>query len=56
MAFPYTSFVVDDVNAEYERLRGLGVRFTQEPFQTEAVTTAVFDHTCGNLSQIAHQA
>jgi catechol 2,3-dioxygenase-like lactoylglutathione lyase family enzyme len=28
---PYTSFAVDDVKAEYERLRGLGVRFTQEP-------------------------
>src|SRR4051794_7044476 len=28
---PYTSFAVDDVQAEFERLRGLGVRFTQEP-------------------------
>ena len=28
---PFTSFAVDDVQAEYERLRGLGVRFTQEP-------------------------
>ena len=28
---PCTSFGVDDVQAEYERLRGLGVRFTQEP-------------------------
>ncbi len=28
-----TSFAVDDVNAEYERLRGLGVRFTQEPLR-----------------------
>ena len=28
---PFTSFAVDDVAAEYERLRALGVRFTQEP-------------------------
>src|SRR4051795_11499621 len=28
---PFTSFAVTDVQAEYERLRVLGVRFTQEP-------------------------
>lgn len=50
---PYTSFAVDDVAAEYERLRGLGVRFTQEPTEMGPVTTAVFDDTCGNLIQIA---
>ena len=48
-----TSFAVDDVQAEYERLRGLGVRFTQEPLDMGPVTTAVFDDTCGNLIQIA---
>ncbi|GAA0348215.1 VOC family protein [Actinoallomurus spadix] len=53
---PYTSFAVDDVGAEYERLRGLGVRFTQEPVDMGPVTTAVLDDTCGNLLQIAHQA
>jgi catechol 2,3-dioxygenase-like lactoylglutathione lyase family enzyme len=50
---PVTSFAVDDVNAEFQRLRGLGVRFTQEPLEMGAVTTAVFDDTCGNLIQIA---
>ena len=50
---PVTSFAVDDVQAEYERLRGLGVHFTQEPLDMGAVTTAVFDDTCGNLIQIA---
>ena len=50
---PATSFAVDDVNAEFERLRGLGVRFTQEPLEMGPVTTAVFDDTCGNLIQIA---
>ncbi len=51
---PATSFAVDDVAAEFERLRGLGVRFTQEPVQTGPVTTAVLDDTCGNLIQIVH--
>jgi catechol 2,3-dioxygenase-like lactoylglutathione lyase family enzyme len=51
---PFTSFAVDDVQSEYERLRGLGVRFTQEPAAMGPVTTAVFDDTCGNLIQIAH--
>jgi catechol 2,3-dioxygenase-like lactoylglutathione lyase family enzyme len=52
---PFTSFAVDDVQAEHERLRALGVRFTQEPLEMQAVTTAVFDDTCGNLIQIASQ-
>jgi catechol 2,3-dioxygenase-like lactoylglutathione lyase family enzyme len=53
---PYTSFAVDNVKTEYQRLRGLGVRFTQEPVDMGPVTTAVLDDTCGNLIQIAHQA
>jgi catechol 2,3-dioxygenase-like lactoylglutathione lyase family enzyme len=52
---PATSFGVDDVQAEYERLRGRGVRFTQEPMQMGPTTTAVFDDTCGNLIHIAQQ-
>jgi catechol 2,3-dioxygenase-like lactoylglutathione lyase family enzyme len=50
---PYTSFAVEDVRAEFDRLRSLGVRFTQEPLEMGTVTTAVFDDTCGNLIQIA---
>ena len=50
---PFTSFGVDDVHAEYERLVELGVRFTQAPTEMGPVTTAVFDDTCGNLIQIA---
>jgi catechol 2,3-dioxygenase-like lactoylglutathione lyase family enzyme len=50
---PVTSFAVDDVDAEFQRLRGLGVQFTQEPLEMAGVTTAVFDDTCGNLIQIA---
>ena len=49
---PFTSFAVEDVQAEFTRLLALGVRFTQEPAQLGPVTTAVFDDTCGNLIQI----
>jgi len=50
---PLTSFGVEDVSAEYERLLALGVRFTQPPVDMGPVTTAVLDDTCGNLIQIA---
>ena len=50
---PYNSFTVTDVQAEYDRLTALGVRFTQPPTQMGPVTTAVLDDTCGNLLQIA---
>jgi catechol 2,3-dioxygenase-like lactoylglutathione lyase family enzyme len=50
---PYTSFAVADVQAEYERLNARGVKFVQQPTSMGAVTTAVFDDTCGNLIQIA---
>ena len=49
---PATSFAVDDVQAEFDRLRSKGVRFTQEPTEMGGVTMAVFDDTCGNLIQI----
>ena len=50
---PFTSFAVEDVHAEHERLRSLGVTFTQPPVEMGPVTLAVFDDTCGNLIQIA---
>ena len=50
---PFTSFAVDDVQQEYERLRALGVTFTQPPTVMGPVTTAVLDDTCGNLIQLA---
>jgi catechol 2,3-dioxygenase-like lactoylglutathione lyase family enzyme len=50
---PFTMFAVQDVQGEFERLRELGVRFTQEPATMGPVTTAVLDDTCGNLIQIA---
>jgi catechol 2,3-dioxygenase-like lactoylglutathione lyase family enzyme len=53
---PATSFAVDDVRTEFERLRRLGVRFTREPTEMGPVITAVLDDTCGNLIQISADA
>ena len=52
---PATSFAVDDVQAEVDRLSAKGVTFVQPPTPMGPVTTAVFDDTCGNLIQIASQ-
>ena len=52
---PFTAFEVDDIDAEFVRLRDLGVRFTQDPVASAGVTFAVFDDTCGNLIQIYQQ-
>ena len=49
---PATSFAVDDVQAEFDRLGSKGVRSTQEPTEMGDATTAGFDDTCGNLIQI----
>ena len=49
---PYTAFEVDDVQAEYERLKELGVAFTMEPTNMGMATVAVLDDTCGNFIQI----
>ncbi len=51
---PFTSFAVENIDAEYERLLALGVVFTQPPTQMGPVTTAVFDDTCGNLIQLSN--
>lgn len=50
---PYTQFAVDDVYAEVERLKGLGVEFTQDATDYGPVVVAVLDDTCGNLIQLA---
>jgi glyoxylase I family protein len=49
---PATAFEVDDLEAEYERLRGRGVVFTMEPMAMGAISLAVFADMCGNLIQI----
>lgn len=45
---PYIVFSVDDIASEYERLKGLGVRFSAEPTKQDFGIQAIFDDTCGN--------
>jgi catechol 2,3-dioxygenase-like lactoylglutathione lyase family enzyme len=49
---PYTAFEVKDIQAEYERMKELGVQFTMEPTNMGMTTAAILDDTCGNLIQI----
>lgn len=49
---PWTSFAVDDVKAEYERLAALGVEFSITPREAGSVIIAVLDDTCGNYIQL----
>lgn len=49
---PAASFGVDDIHAEYEKLKSLGVKFTMEPTKAGPVIIAVFEDTCGNLIQM----
>lgn len=49
---PITAFEVDDIQAEYARIKKLGVEFTIEPTNMGSTTVAILDDTCGNLIQI----
>ena len=51
---PVIVFGSEDVHQEYERLKKLGVVFTQEPITNPYGTEAVFEDTCGNLIKIYH--
>ncbi len=49
---PAAMFFVDDVQSEYDRLVGRGVKFTAPPRKVTGSTIAMLDDTCGNLVQI----
>lgn len=51
---PCMVFSVEDMDAEYERLKEKGVVFRKEPKKTDYGTEATFEDTCGNLIQL-HQ-
>ena len=53
--FPSIIFGVDDAQAEYERLSGLGVEFTMPPSDIGPAIMAIFNDTCGNLIQILQE-
>jgi predicted enzyme related to lactoylglutathione lyase len=50
---PAAMFFVDDVQSEYDRLTGQGVKFTMPPTKVTGSTIAMLDDTCGNLIQLA---
>lgn len=52
---PWTSFKVDDIQAEYKRLTDLGVQFSVAPREAGPVMIAVLDDTCGNYIQIMQE-
>ena len=49
---PLTSFAVEDIQGEYDRLVDLGVEFKMVPTEIGTATVTVFDDTCGNLIQL----
>lgn len=46
---PATAFITNDIKAEYQRLKQLGVIFRSEPQTMGPITTVLFEDTCGNL-------
>lgn len=54
--FPATLLTTKDIDGDYRRLTGLGVKFLGPPQPTGPVTSAFFEDTCGNIIVIAEQA
>jgi catechol 2,3-dioxygenase-like lactoylglutathione lyase family enzyme len=50
---PATAFISTNINADYARLKSLGVMFRSEPKDLGPVTTCTFEDTCGNLINLA---
>jgi predicted enzyme related to lactoylglutathione lyase len=49
---PAAMFYTDDVQADYERMKGRGAEFTMAPKDVTASKIAMLNDTCGNLIQI----
>jgi catechol 2,3-dioxygenase-like lactoylglutathione lyase family enzyme len=46
---PATAFISKDLDAEFKRLAGRGVKFRGEPKQMGPVKVVCFEDSCGNL-------
>jgi predicted enzyme related to lactoylglutathione lyase len=46
---PLTAFLSNDVQAEYKQLKARGVIFRGEPKAMGAITSILFEDSCGNL-------
>jgi len=51
---PAAQFLVDDVQAEHDRLAAMGVNFTTPVTSVTGSMIAVLDDNCGNLIQLTH--
>jgi predicted enzyme related to lactoylglutathione lyase len=49
---PAAMFYSDDVQADYERMKGRGAEFTMPPRDVTASKIAMLNDTCGNLIQV----
>ncbi|HYK84390.1 MAG TPA: VOC family protein [Ktedonobacteraceae bacterium] len=49
---PASMFYVDNVQREYDRMKGAGAEFTMPPTKVTGSTIAMVNDTCGNLIQI----
>lgn len=49
---PAMMFYSDDVNADYERIKGQGAEFIMPPTDVTASTIAQVNDTCGNIVQL----
>jgi predicted enzyme related to lactoylglutathione lyase len=55
-SIPLAAFESADLAADFARLKGRGVAFTQEPQRAGPVLTAVFSDTVGNLIMLYQPA
>ena len=46
---PITAFLSKDIQGEYKKLKARGVIFRSEPQLMGAITSVLFEDTCGNL-------
>jgi catechol 2,3-dioxygenase-like lactoylglutathione lyase family enzyme len=53
---PAAAFITTDIQAEYNRLKSLGVVFRGEPKQMGPITAVVFEDSCGNLINLVQPA
>jgi len=53
---PAAAFITRDVQAEYERLKEIGVIFRGEPQPMGPITAVLFEDTCGNLVNLVQPA
>lgn len=49
---PAAMFVTEDIQGDYQRMKGRGATFTMPPTDVTGSTIAILNDTCGNLIQL----